>query len=280
MSSKPEAQSVWSYCQQLDHSLASPRLRQDDPDVIRTVIIPLENMLVSFPECPELPDSPAGKIGIAVWARLHPENADLELLLQYGRDELPLVRFAAASALQVTSEEDNKRWKELSFAARARQDLQDWWDHEQSPSISFILKSLLDQSAKFARPLRRPRAPIRSNPYVAGVPIKDADKFFGRQETLNEIAAKLGQTLGVKSLILYGARRSGKTSILLRIKSGALGTSFVPVYVDMQGFAGVDANVFLASLAQATVNAVLETGIQVSQQKSAQGQSPKFIDHD
>src|SRR5260370_28781074 len=125
MSSKPEAQSVWSYCQQLDHSLASPRLRQDDPDVIRTVIIPLENMLVSFPECPELPDSPAGKIGIAVWARLHPENAGLELLLQYGRDELPLVRFAAASALQVTSEEHNKRWKELSFAARSRQNLQD-----------------------------------------------------------------------------------------------------------------------------------------------------------
>jgi len=106
--------------------------------------------------------------------------------------------------------------------------------------------------------------------------MKDADKFFGRQETLNEIAAKLGQTLGVKSLILYGARRSGKTSILLRIKSGALGTSFVPVYVDMQGFAGVDANVFLASLAQATVNAVLETGIQVSQPQLPSSNTPEF----
>jgi hypothetical protein len=276
MDLKPEVESAWSYCEQLDRSLAFSHLRLEDADAIRTVLAPLETRLVDVSECPALPDSPGGRTGTAVWASLHPQKADLERLLQDGRDKITMVRFAAANALKTTLEAKIDRWNEPSFTVRAREGLQHWLEHEQSASVTFILKSLLDQSSKSGRPLRRTRAPLRLNPYVAGVPIRSAEKFFGRQDVLTEIAATLGETRGAKSLILCGARRSGKTSIMLRIKSGALGDSFLPVYVDMQGFAGVDANVFLASLAQTTFAAVLETGILVEQPQLPSLNAPEF----
>jgi hypothetical protein len=255
---------LWRYCEQLDRSLPFLQLRLEDIEVTNAMILPLEMTLAHLPECPRLPDSPAGRTGAAVWARLHPNLADPDVLIQDARDDHPIVRFAVAGALQASCEEQNNRWQDPSFATRMRETLQDWFEHEDSPTIAFLLKNLLDGTAKFVRHPRRPRSPIRVNPYVAGVPVKDAYKFFGRQDVLNEIASKLGKSLGVKSLILYGARRTGKTSILLRIKSGALGDAFVPVYVDMQGFAGVDANTFLASVAQAAVNALIASGITVS----------------
>jgi hypothetical protein len=76
----------------------------------------------------------------------------------------------------------------------------------------------------------------RFNPYVAGAPILEKDMFFGRQELVDRIL----QTIHNNSLLLYGERRIGKTSIQHQIKKRLQELDdptyeFHPVYVDLQG---------------------------------------------
>ena len=76
----------------------------------------------------------------------------------------------------------------------------------------------------------------RFNPYVAGAPVLEDDMFFGRRELVDRIL----QTIHNNSLLIYGERRIGKTSIQHQIKKrlSALDDpnyEFHPVYVDLQG---------------------------------------------
>lgn len=50
------------------------------------------------------------------------------------------------------------------------------------------------------------------NPYIIGIPIREAEKFFGREEVFNLIAENLLQN--VQLTLLYGQRRIGKSSVL------------------------------------------------------------------
>lgn len=86
---------------------------------------------------------------------------------------------------------------------------------------------------KHRRQLRRRR---RFNPYVAGAPVLDENLFFGRDQLIDRIL----QTIHNNSLLLYGERRIGKTSIQhhLRRRLQELedpSYRFFPVYVDLQG---------------------------------------------
>lgn len=77
--------------------------------------------------------------------------------------------------------------------------------------------------------------PIAPNPYIVGNPVQSPEMFFGRKEEFQFIKTRLqGQHHGCV-ILLYGERRSGKTSILHQIVNGRLGSRFVPVFVDMQG---------------------------------------------
>ena len=76
----------------------------------------------------------------------------------------------------------------------------------------------------------------RFNPYVAGAPIIDEDMFFGRRQLVDRIL----QTIHNNSLLIFGERRIGKTSIQHQIKRRLLELDdpkydFHPVYVDLQG---------------------------------------------
>ncbi|MCP4300172.1 MAG: hypothetical protein GY783_06290, partial [Gammaproteobacteria bacterium] len=76
----------------------------------------------------------------------------------------------------------------------------------------------------------------RFNPYVAGAPVLEDDMFFGRRELVNRIL----QTIHNNSLLIYGERRIGKTSIQHQIKKRLRKLDdphydFHPVYVDLQG---------------------------------------------
>lgn len=76
----------------------------------------------------------------------------------------------------------------------------------------------------------------RYNPYVAGAPVLDEDMFFGRRELVDRIL----QTIHNNSLLIYGERRIGKTSIQHQLKRRLEnlvdpGYVFHPVYVDLQG---------------------------------------------
>jgi len=76
----------------------------------------------------------------------------------------------------------------------------------------------------------------RFNPYVAGAPVLDEGLFVGRQNLINRIL----QTVHNNSLLVYGERRIGKTSLLHQLKRRLElledpEYEFYPVYVDLQG---------------------------------------------
>jgi hypothetical protein len=85
----------------------------------------------------------------------------------------------------------------------------------------------------------RRRAELRRrkfNPYVAGAPVMNDEMFFGRRQLVDRIL----QTIHNNSLLLYGERRIGKTSIQHQLKRRLLDIddphfAFYPVYIDLQG---------------------------------------------
>ncbi len=76
----------------------------------------------------------------------------------------------------------------------------------------------------------------RFNPYIAGVPVRSPDMFFGRDELLRNAEAGLAHN----SLMIYGERRIGKTSLLYRLLDDLRQMKddrfkFFPVFVDLEG---------------------------------------------
>lgn len=72
------------------------------------------------------------------------------------------------------------------------------------------------------------------NPYRYGPLVKDPDTFFGREEDLDHLRERLRH---MQSTSVVGLRRIGKSSLLFRLTQilpDALGSDFVPLYVDLQ----------------------------------------------
>jgi hypothetical protein len=74
------------------------------------------------------------------------------------------------------------------------------------------------------------------NPYVAGLPVRNAELLFGREPLLQSVL----NTIHSNSIMLHGPRRIGKTSLQLELKrrlelSRDPEYHFVPVFVDLQG---------------------------------------------
>ena len=83
---------------------------------------------------------------------------------------------------------------------------------------------------------RRRLVTRRFNPYVAGAPVLDEKMFFGREALLNRVL----QTVHNNSLLLYGERRIGKTSLQHQLKRRLEGLDdptyvFYAVFIDLQG---------------------------------------------
>ncbi len=71
------------------------------------------------------------------------------------------------------------------------------------------------------------------NPYVVGTPIRTSNMFYGRQEDLNWIGDRL-ERAGNIMILLYGARRVGKTSLLHQIYGERASTRVLPFFFDTQ----------------------------------------------
>jgi len=74
------------------------------------------------------------------------------------------------------------------------------------------------------------------NPYIAGAPILNEQMFFGREKLVQSIL----NTLHHNSLMLYGPRRIGKTSIQHQLRQRLEKMNdpeyfFIPAYIDLQG---------------------------------------------
>ena len=86
------------------------------------------------------------------------------------------------------------------------------------------------------------------NPYIAGKPLWDRERFFGREDILEWVEREL-QNLGTNALVLFGQRRIGKTSILLQLQQTLPHNIFLPVYFDLQDQATRPLGQVLADLA-------------------------------
>jgi tetratricopeptide (TPR) repeat protein/KaiC/GvpD/RAD55 family RecA-like ATPase len=58
-----------------------------------------------------------------------------------------------------------------------------------------------------------------ANPYQTGLPIVDARMFMGRQELLEELATEMTHAGRTSAVVIYGQKRSGKTSILRNLET-------------------------------------------------------------
>lgn len=96
----------------------------------------------------------------------------------------------------------------------------------------------------------KPFEPIH-NPYIVGNPIRGRKMFFGRQDDFAYIKTKITGEKEGGLIVLCGARRSGKTSILFQIQDGRLGKGFLPVLVDMQSMSIRSDEDFLKKIADA-----------------------------
>jgi WD40 repeat protein/regulator of protease activity HflC (stomatin/prohibitin superfamily) len=74
--------------------------------------------------------------------------------------------------------------------------------------------------------------PIPRNPYIAGKALGDPRGFFGRADVFGLVQTVLSSP-DQNSVVLFGQRRIGKTSILLNLRSQLPAPPFVPVYFDL-----------------------------------------------
>jgi hypothetical protein len=102
------------------------------------------------------------------------------------------------------------------------------------------------------------------NPYIAGKPITEQDMFFGREDVFDFIKDKFSRAAKDITIVLHGGRRTGKTSVLYQIANGRLGGDFVPVLIDMQEMAGVDAHDFFRIIAQ-KISEVYKSAVAMSE---------------
>ena len=84
--------------------------------------------------------------------------------------------------------------------------------------------------------LRNRRLKRRFNPYIAGAPILDNQNFYGRERLLNHVLQRIHNN----SILLYGERRIGKTSLQHQLKQRLIALNdpdyeFYPAYIDLQG---------------------------------------------
>jgi hypothetical protein len=71
-----------------------------------------------------------------------------------------------------------------------------------------------------------------NNPYVAGRALTEKHAFFGREDILQLVEAELLST-NQSAVVLFGQRRIGKTSILLKLQHRLSSLQFKPIYFDL-----------------------------------------------
>ncbi|MCG8458464.1 MAG: ATP-binding protein, partial [Holophagales bacterium] len=103
--------------------------------------------------------------------------------------------------------------------------------------------------------------PLRPNPYVVGRPLLASDVFLGREDVFARLEASLRGAHQDNVVVLRGARRMGKTSILRRMHVH-LGDGYAPVLIDLQGMIGSGESAFFRELAATVCDELEELGVE------------------
>ena len=72
-----------------------------------------------------------------------------------------------------------------------------------------------------------------SNPYVAGSPVSRPEMFFGRSDVFEFVRSALVGQHQDNIIVLYGKRRTGKTSVLYQMHRN-LDPRYLPIRIDLQ----------------------------------------------
>lgn len=107
------------------------------------------------------------------------------------------------------------------------------------------------------------------NPYSTGTPTYISDLFYGRESDM--IFLKDNLTRDIKTVIvLYGQRRSGKTSLLVQLMKSSVLEEHIPVLLDMQAVSyHASIKNFLRRIAHAIERAMRQKGIPITAPKPA-----------
>ena len=90
------------------------------------------------------------------------------------------------------------------------------------------------------------------NPYIAGNPVTRTEMFFGREDVFAFIQQALVGMHRDNVIVLYGQRRTGKTSALYQMPR-RLGPRYVSIFIDLHGLALEGLDGFLWELANSIV---------------------------
>ncbi len=114
--------------------------------------------------------------------------------------------------------------------------------------VSYVTKVEVIHASFLSAPTAQPESsrPIhRSNPY--GPTIAVGSRFYGREVECERISANLRDLSQNTAILLWGQKRIGKTSLVLRFEEQMRGTS-LPVYIDVQGLKDGSTTQFLHQL--------------------------------
>ncbi|MGI9059306.1 MAG: HD domain-containing protein [Ktedonobacteraceae bacterium] len=91
---------------------------------------------------------------------------------------------------------------------------------------------------------------IHANPY--GPHLAKGSRFYGRETEYNRVSALLRDRSQNAAILLWGQKRIGKTSFVLRLQEQARG-DYLPIYIDVQGKQGSSTTQFLQELMSSIV---------------------------
>lgn len=80
----------------------------------------------------------------------------------------------------------------------------------------------------------RPFVKLKRNPFVVGAPIRDSAMFVGRESVISEVLETMSASSQTNAVIIYGQRRTGKTSLLYELSSRLPPEEYIPALMDAQ----------------------------------------------
>ncbi len=96
-----------------------------------------------------------------------------------------------------------------------------------------VMKTLM-KSEQLKLETKRSEFKSIPNAYSTGVPTHDQKMFFGREDDIEFLKDNLTRTETKTMIVLYGQRRSGKTTLLLHLLNTPVLGRHIPILIDMQ----------------------------------------------
>ena len=129
-------------------------------------------------------------------------------------------------------------------------------------SVEFIHSSMLSSPPQLSTSFRVVQSP---NPY--GLRLAEGSRFYGREAECERIASLLHSPSESTAILLWGQKRIGKTSFVLRLKELAQG-DFLPIYIDMQGLKDSSTTQFLHELMRGISHMLLDSILDLKREMS------------